>query len=320
MRKLRTRIYIDGYNLYYGCLRNTPYKWLNVLSLFENEIIPSILYRPENNSPACEMELLADNAVKYFTADILERAAKAGDSVSSQAHYHNALKKQCGQRLSFVKGYYAIYKSKQSVISADNPDCWPRDCEKIQVWKIEEKQSDVNLALQIYDDAIQGEIDQAVLVTNDTDLVPAFSLLKTRCPHIIRGLVIPTRKAAKEQTVERKANADLAELAHWVRGHITDDELRNSQLPDVVSFQNDRRPTLKPYSWYARPENLKKLFEMARPVLGKEGKIMSWARQPNKFLNNEKPIKLIETDEGAEKVFSYIEGYIKSNLPNDDDI
>lgn len=28
---LRTRVYIDGYNLYYGCLKGTPYKWLDLL-------------------------------------------------------------------------------------------------------------------------------------------------------------------------------------------------------------------------------------------------------------------------------------------------
>ena len=44
---LRTRVYIDGYNLYYGCLRKTAFKWLDVLALFEAHILPSILYRPE---------------------------------------------------------------------------------------------------------------------------------------------------------------------------------------------------------------------------------------------------------------------------------
>lgn len=27
---LRTRLYVDGYNLYYGCLKNTPHKWLDL--------------------------------------------------------------------------------------------------------------------------------------------------------------------------------------------------------------------------------------------------------------------------------------------------
>ena len=26
---MRTRVYIDGFNLYYGCLKGTPAKWLD---------------------------------------------------------------------------------------------------------------------------------------------------------------------------------------------------------------------------------------------------------------------------------------------------
>jgi 6-hydroxy-3-succinoylpyridine 3-monooxygenase len=312
--KLRTRIYIDGYNLYYGCLRQTRYKWLDVLALFEDLILPSILYQPLPDEEPASMELVEKCAIKYFTADILERVAKGDDSVSSQAQYHNALRKRSGDRLAFVKGYYASYPAKQAIISADDPKRWPRDCEKVQVWKIEEKQSDVNLALQIYDDALQGELDQVVLVTNDTDLVPAFEMLKTRCPQIVRGLVVPTRRTGPDQTVEREANASLANLAHWVRKNISEVELQASQLPDIVKVEGERRSSVKPHSWYARPDNLARMIDLARPVLQKEGKIMSWAREENKFLAGQRPIELIETDEGAQKVFAYIEGYIHSML------
>ena len=34
----RTRIYIDGFNLYYGMLKDTPYKWLDLVK-FANEFI-----------------------------------------------------------------------------------------------------------------------------------------------------------------------------------------------------------------------------------------------------------------------------------------
>lgn len=30
---MRTNFYVDGFNLYYGCLRNTPYRWLNLVAL-----------------------------------------------------------------------------------------------------------------------------------------------------------------------------------------------------------------------------------------------------------------------------------------------
>jgi hypothetical protein len=40
---LRTRVYIDGYNLYYGCLKHSADKWLDVRTLVER-ILPSILF------------------------------------------------------------------------------------------------------------------------------------------------------------------------------------------------------------------------------------------------------------------------------------
>nr|WP_081647355.1 NYN domain-containing protein [Rhizobium grahamii] len=101
-------------------------------------------------------------------------------------------------------GNYSLYKANQQIVPADDPKRWPRDCDKIQVWKLEEKQSDVNLALHLYDDALNGEVDQVVLVTNDTDLALALEILKVRCPHSVRGLVIPTRKAGRAVTLNAK--------------------------------------------------------------------------------------------------------------------
>ena len=46
----------------------------------------------------------------------------------------------------------------------------------------------------MYDDAINDEVDQVVLVTNDTDFVLLFEMLEKRRPEIVRGLVIPVRK------------------------------------------------------------------------------------------------------------------------------
>ena len=90
--------------------------------------------------------------------------------------------------------------------------------------------------------------------------------------------------------------------------------LQASQLPDIVKVDGDRRPSVKPHSWYARPDNLARMIELARPVLQKEGKIMSWAREENKWLSGPRPIDLIETDDVAKQVFAYIEGYIQSML------
>lgn len=309
MPTLRTRIYVDGYNLYYGCLRKTPYKWLDVLRLFEEQILPSILYRLLPEGQPAKMVLDEQCAIKYFTAEIIEKAAKATDSVQSQRRYHNALKAHSKGRLKFILGKFSCYKANQRIVAEDDPDRWPRDCEQVQVWKLEEKKSDVNLALQLYDDALHDALDQIVLVTNDTDLAPAMAMLKERCPHIVRGLVTPTRENQDTRATERQINKALAEQAHWVRTHITQAELCASQLPDVVATA--RRSSIKPDSWYAKPQHLATLIELAQPIRKGRQKIMKWANTACAALDGQKPITLIESDDGAARVFSYLRALVE---------
>jgi hypothetical protein len=35
---MRTRVYVDGYNLYYACLKGSAYKWLDPLALVRNQL------------------------------------------------------------------------------------------------------------------------------------------------------------------------------------------------------------------------------------------------------------------------------------------
>ena len=84
---LRTRVYIDGYNLYYGCLKHSTDKWLDVRTLIER-ILPSILFEQDGEPVRFAFQA---PAVKYFTAPILTAFAKSDDSISCQSHYHTAL-------------------------------------------------------------------------------------------------------------------------------------------------------------------------------------------------------------------------------------
>ena len=127
--------------------------------------------------------------------------------MGSQAKYHNALIKLYGDRIECIKGYYSLIESKAKIVDAENPKKWPRDCQEILVWKPEEKQSDVNLALQAYHDASTGDVDQLVVVTNDTDIALALAMIRQHTSAII-GLVIPTRDH------QRVPNTDLARFAH----------------------------------------------------------------------------------------------------------
>lgn len=296
---LRTRIYIDGYNFYYGCLRGTPYKWLDPLALFENYILPSVLVK-DGAGKIRPSKLLTAPSIKFFTAKIIESVARAPDSVSSQARYHTALRKLHAGPIDLIEGYYAVNKMKVKIVDAEEPDRAPRDCQEIQAWKVEEKQSDVNLALQAYHDSTTGQIDHAVIVTNDTDIAPALQMIRDHTPVLI-GVVVPTSNHA------RAPNIELVRLAHWKREHINPSELAACQLPRVIP---GRKPTIKPESWYAHPPLLQEILNLAIPVRGSRAAAFKWLEEPNPYLDGERPIELVETIEGAARVLEYIRDWI----------
>jgi hypothetical protein len=37
---MKTNVYIDGFNLYYGCLKGTPHKWLNLAAFCQASFPP----------------------------------------------------------------------------------------------------------------------------------------------------------------------------------------------------------------------------------------------------------------------------------------
>jgi hypothetical protein len=79
---LRTRVYIDGYNLYYGSLKNTAHKWLDVRALVER-ILPSVCMNGTDFHSSAEFRT---PAIKYFTAPILTSFARAEDSFALALH------------------------------------------------------------------------------------------------------------------------------------------------------------------------------------------------------------------------------------------
>ena len=74
MNNKRTSIYIDGFNLYYGCLKKSPYKWLDLKKLFESLLDSSHQI----------------NKIKYYTAHISSRNDNEA-SRTRQRYYLNAL-------------------------------------------------------------------------------------------------------------------------------------------------------------------------------------------------------------------------------------
>ncbi len=55
----------------------------------------------------------------------------------------------------------------------------------------EEKQTDVNIALHLVTKATDDEFDRAILVSADSDLVPAIEMMRVRAPRKSIRIVIP---------------------------------------------------------------------------------------------------------------------------------
>lgn len=224
---MKTIIYVDGYNLFYGCLKHSDDKWLDLYQLLFRKIV-----YPQN--PASELV-----SIRFFTADIKARLASHGQAAQeAQQRYHRALSQLYPSQINIVKGYYSLEKAR--LHEYRNPlDRTART----DVWKLEEKQTDVNIALAAYRDACKGKAQQFVFVSNDTDLAPVLSALREDFGvDICLGVVIPTRARA-----HRPGNGQLSEHADWTRRHITDQELTTSHLPMRIPTQ--KKPIIKPDYW-----------------------------------------------------------------------
>jgi uncharacterized LabA/DUF88 family protein len=149
----RTYVYIDGFNLYYGALKNTSYKWLNVVAL-------SRLLLPKSDI----------QKVKYFTARVSPRPSDPTQGVR-QEMFLRAL-----MTLPEVEIIYGHFLSHEvSMPLANPPQGGPKHA---RVIKTEEKGSDVNLATHMLNDGWKNLYDVAVVVSNDSDLAEPIRILR----------------------------------------------------------------------------------------------------------------------------------------------
>lgn len=224
-----THVYIDGFNLYYGLLRGTPYKWLD-LERFCDQLLPKNQIRK----------------IYYFTAR-LEARPSDPDQPARQQAYLNALSAlprvevHFGTFMTSVVSQVAVAvdpatgrhlkaagKPVLKLDAAGNP-------EKVWVHKSEEKGSDVNLAAHLLRDAYRGACACAVIVSNDSDLLTPIRMAKADC-----GLKIGLVPPRPQGSVELKALADFKIDPRLHR-------LASSQLPDTVVTPTGT--VHKPASW-----------------------------------------------------------------------
>jgi uncharacterized LabA/DUF88 family protein len=104
-------------------------------------------------------------------------------------------------------------------------------------WSFEEKQTDVNIALYLLQFAIQERYDKAIIISGDTDLLPAVKTVRATFLGKQIGLVIPIGRASE-------SFKNQVDFHYKMREH----HLVKSQLPDPIALADGTAIT-RPASW-----------------------------------------------------------------------
>lgn len=215
---MRTIAYIDGYNLYYGLLRKSQYKWLDVYALFRDQAL-------NQSSDLVE--------VRYYTAPMLGKMSDDLESPIRQRRCLQALRKMHPIGLTLIEGRIVASTPFQRLI---RPIPEAPHLQKVQVLDFNEKKTDVNIASDMINGAWLKTYDQAVLCSNDSDLEGALRSIKEHHPHIRIGLVAPI-----SGDDPRKISSDLARFSDWKK-ILSATHLSRSQLPDRIPSSHLSKP------------------------------------------------------------------------------
>ena len=207
--KKRSIVYIDGFNLYYGAVHDTQWKWLDIQTYFE---------RLRQNDDVVK--------IKYFTALIENNR----DARNRQEAYLQALETM--PKVEIILGRFKDKTIRCKV------RCGYGGSKGFKA--PEEKQTDVAMGVHMLDDAYQGKYDRLILVTGDSDLLPAVEMVKSRFPTKTIHLYVPAR------TLQRGAAVEMRGAAHKDRT-LPNNLIQRSQIPDPLTVGT--LTIAKPVGW-----------------------------------------------------------------------
>lgn len=197
---VKTNVYVDGFNLYYGAVRRTPYKWLDLHKLCTLLLPESEIHR-----------------IRYFTA-LVKSTATDPQKTQRQKTFIRAL-----ETLPNLTVHYGSFLSSTVRMPLAEPRPGRRNA---LVVKMEEKGSDVNLASMLLMDGFRGDYEAAVVLSNDSDLVLPIRIVTEELKLPV-GLLNPHKRFAVE----------LLKVATF-RKQIRTGVLSASQLPETLADKN----------------------------------------------------------------------------------
>ena len=185
---------VDGFNLYHA-LDALPqyhrYKWISLRKL------ASCYLRKQDRI----------EGIEYFTTLALWDASKA-------ARHRIFIKVQENEGVAVTYGQFKR-KHKRCTL-----------CGRTFL-TFEEKQTDVNIALRLFQLAVLDRYDRAIIVSGDTDLIPAVKAVRSSFPGKQLGAVIPIGRASEDLKKQTDFHHRMKE-AH----------LLSSRLPDRLTLRD----------------------------------------------------------------------------------
>lgn len=223
-------VYIDGFNVYYRRVRNTPYKWLDFgalcLRLFPNDQIGKI---------------------RYFTAKVKNDPSDQNKR-KRQMTYVRALRTVPNLEVHYGQFVsHAVWRRmapKQSITQEDQCNqcgfaglcCIPNALlDGVKIIDTKEKASDVNLASFLLYEGFHRQYDMAAVITSDSDFVTPVKMVRDDLNIPIRVINPSTRPA----DVLRKAAS-----SYYI---LRTSDLKTCQFPNRLT--DGRGMISKPSTW-----------------------------------------------------------------------
>lgn len=208
----KTIVYIDGFNFYYGALKNGKKrkgkKWLNLESWLLK------IFKPGHFNI---------DKIKFFTAKV------SGSKVDPQKPIRQQVYFRALRTISKVEIILGNFTKKNVWINVTGEVA-------VKAKTYEEKGTDVNIAAHIVNDGHRGLYDTAIVVCNDSDIADALRIV-TQELGLEVILVNPS---------QGKATVKLSSYALFVK-NVREGQLTSSQFPNSMS---DAKGSFnKPPSW-----------------------------------------------------------------------
>ncbi|MSQ40454.1 MAG: NYN domain-containing protein [Dehalococcoidia bacterium] len=220
---MTTYVYIDGFNLHTGAVKDTPFKWLNL-----SEMCRRLL-------PSHQIAL-----IRYFTArvigfdhdpqtparqDVFLRALRTLPNLEVHADGWFA------RRIQRLPQYPLVYLPE-----GQKPPVRPPQL--VQVLRFEEKRTDVDIVTRLLMDCFLDRFDDAVVISNDEDLALPIQMVRNEFKKRI-GVINPHNRDEVSSGLKAAASYSFRTINRKI--------LAESQFPLVLT--DAQCPFQKPSSW-----------------------------------------------------------------------